>query len=335
MGPKRTPALLPRLGALLVFLLIAASCGQGEAESPAAEGEPSGTIRLYSSVTQATVDAVIAAYQAAHPEVTVDLFRAPTGELNARIAAEQREGGIQADVIGLTDPLSMQQFDGEGLLRSWTPGNASAVPSDYRSARFWGTRILNMVIVHQDGLDPAPTSWSDLTDPAYRDAVAIPDPGFAGSAFGALGFFTLSPEFGFDYYQALKANGAVQVRSPGEVTTGVAEGRFLAGMTLDFSARKAKEKGSPVELVWPEPGAIAMYSPIAIFDSTGNPTAAESLVEFLLTTEAQEAIATTGWQPIRDDVTWPRQDPVVAPDWSVAFDRQAELLDQYRAIFGG
>jgi iron(III) transport system substrate-binding protein len=190
-----------------------------------------------------------------------------------------------------------------------------------------------MVIIQQQGLDPPLTAWGDLADSAYRDGIAIPDPGFAGSAFGALGYFSLAPEFGPDFYAELKANGAVQVSSPGDVVSGVAEGRFLAGMTLDFSARNAVGNGSPIEIVWPQPGAIAIYSPIAVFSGSGD--GARSFANFVLTPQAQTLIAGTGWQPIRSDVAWPEEGPTVSPDWTATFNRQADLLEQYRAVFGG
>ncbi len=298
--------------------------------------EPSGTIRLYTSVTQATVDAVVAGYSAAHPGVTVDVFRAPTGELAARIAAEQRDGRILGDVLWLTDPLSIQAYASQGLLRAWEPTEAAGIDPAYRGETHWGTRFLNMVIVRGSGVTPGPLSWNDLADPAYMDAVAIPDPGFAGSAFGALGYFALSTSAGLDFYSSLKANGTVQVKTPDEVTAGVAEGRFKAGMTLDNSARTAVTKGSPVALVWPTDGAIAMYSPIGVVDATENAPAAESLVEFVLSDPGQVAIAGTGWQPIRPSAGGPpAEGSQVYPDWERAFGRQEELLAGYRAIFGG
>jgi iron(III) transport system substrate-binding protein len=336
--------------ALLVILtVLAAACGAPETGSPpggtpspeptaADEGdqEISGTVRLYSSVTQETVDAVQAVFAEAHDDVDLEVFRAPTGELNARLAAEQREGGVQADVLWLTDPLSIQAYDAQGMLRAWTPEEADAIPEDFRTDTFWGTRVLNMVIVAQEGLDPAPSSWDDLADESYPQPVAIPDPSFAGSAFGALGYFALEEAYGFDYYRSLADAGAVQVQAPDEVTTGVAQGRFSAGMTLDFSAREAEGSGSPVMLVWPEPGAIAMYSPVAVVDGTPNAEAAEAFANVILSQQGQEAIAASGWQPVRDDVTWTEPGgPTVSPDWTEAFDRQDALLADYRAIFGG
>jgi iron(III) transport system substrate-binding protein len=297
---------------------------------------PSGTIRLYTSVTQTTVDAIVAGYAAAHPDVTVEIFRAPTGELAARIAAELRDGRILGDVLWLTDPLSVQAYAAQDLLRTWEPTEAAGIDQAYRGASYWGTRFLNMVIVRGSDVAGGPMSWSDLATSAYRDAVAIPDPGFAGSAFGALGYFALSSSAGLDFYAALKANGTVQVKTPDEVTAGVAEGRFKVGMTLDNSARTAVAKGSPVVMVWPTDGAIAMYSPIGVVEATVNAPAAESLVEFVLSEAGQIAIAGTGWQPIRSSAGGPpAEGPQVYPDWQGAFGRQEELLDGYRAIFGG
>ena len=328
-----------RLGVLVALALVGAACGSGGAGDRSRQpGQPSGQVTLYTSVTQDTVDAVLGAYRARQPGVTVKVFRAPTGQLNARIAADRRAGGIKADVIWYTDPLSMQQQARDGLLRRWTPAQASKVPGPYKSDTFWGTRILNMVIVYRSGLEPVPLSWSDLTNPAYRGAVVIPDPAFAGSALGMLGYFAMTRGYGLDFYRKLKANGAVQVEGPPDVVDQVAEGRYKVGVTLDNSARPAVAKGSPIRIVWPRPGAVAIYSPIAIFDATRNSTAAESFVNFVLGPEAQQKIAATGWQPIRGDVTGsptPAGVKQLTPDWPAIFGRQAQLLQAYRSIFGG
>ena len=339
---------------LAAGVVLAAGCGGGAAETtpetteaaaptpeaaPASQEGVSGTISLYTSVTQDTVDAVLAALAETHPDIEVELFRAPTGELNARLAAEERTGGIRADVIWHTDPLSMYAHDERDLLLAWEPEGAEEVPADFQDERFWGARLLNLVIVQQPGLGVA--GWADLVDETYRDRVALPDPGFAGSAFAALGYFGLDPEFGLGYYRELQANGAVQVQSIDEVITGVAEGRFAAGIALSKSVQDAIDDGAPVELVWPQPGTITLYSPIAVFASTAEEAPAQAFVEFVLSEPGQEAIAATGWQPVLEGVEGPAPpsglDYVaqLSPDWEEAFGRQEELLTEYRTIFGG
>ena len=164
--------------------------------------------------------------------------------------------------------------------------------------------------------------------------VAIPDPGFAGSAFGALAFFASDPDYGMTFYRELRDNGAVQVRSPGDVVSGVAEGLYSAGISLDRTVDDAIADGSPVELVWPRSGAIAIYSPIGVLDGS-EASAAEAFVDFVLSLDGQQIIADTGWQPIREDVEWPDRGDQRSVDWLAVFSRQDELLAEYGAIFGG
>nr|MBA2488261.1 substrate-binding domain-containing protein [Chloroflexota bacterium] len=126
----------PRLSAgLLVPALLLAACTSGPPTPPAASGGDQ-VVRLYTSVTQATVDAVVGGFGAQAAGTEVEVFRAPTGELAARIAAEQREGGLRADVLWLTDPLSMAEYDSQGLLAAWQPTEAEGIPAEYRSERY-------------------------------------------------------------------------------------------------------------------------------------------------------------------------------------------------------
>jgi iron(III) transport system substrate-binding protein len=327
---------------LVLAALVLAGCGGSSgsgstAESSAAgkdQGKVQGKVLLYTSYSQPEVDALLAAYRSAHPAVHVDLFRAPTGQLSARIAAEQRSGGIRGDVLLLSDPLSMQQYAAQKLLRRWSPPGVEAVPPAARSDTFWGVATSDVVVVNQPGYDV--TSWQQLTGPRFRKGVALPDPSFAGSAFGALGYFALADGFGLDYYRKLKENGTVQVQAPGDVITGVAEGRFKAGMTLDFLARAAVKQGSPIKISVPAPGAVRLYAPVAVFAGTKNARAAESFAGFLLTRPAQQALAKLDRHPIRADV--PALAPAVTavtPDWPAIFARQSELRADYRDIFGG
>jgi iron(III) transport system substrate-binding protein len=324
-------------------LVLLAACGTSgasgdaaSAASDAASGPSSGSssLTLYTSVTQETIDAVTAGYKQQHPGATVTVFRAPTAQLNARIAADLRTGGVKADVIWGTDPLSMQSYTDQHLLAPWPLPELTRVPSQYRTPEFWGTRLLYLVLVVHQGLQPKPSAWTDLTSPAYQGQVAVPDPAFAGSAFAALAYFTQTQ--GMDFYRALRANGAKQVASIPDVVTQVAQGSVQVGITLDSEVRTAVNKGSPVEMVWPQPGAIALYSPIAQTAAAAQPPAARAFLGYVLSTQGQQRIASTGWQPIIPGVDGPAQPPAaktVSPDWTALFGHQKELLDQYRSVF--
>jgi iron(III) transport system substrate-binding protein len=327
------------------FLLAAAvtACGSASASSAtAAAGSASSALTqltLYTSVTQDTVTAVLAGFEKLHPGVKVSVFRATTGQLNARIAADQHSGGLRADVIWGTDPLSMESYAQDGLFQPWPLPNLTGVPSQDKTTYFWGTRELYLVIVAHKGLSPMPASWADLTSPAYKGKVALPDPAAAGSAFAALGYFATEPGFSMNFYDKLKANGAVQVSTVPEVVTDVAEGRYQLGITLDSEVRAAIKQGSPVVMDWPTDGAIGLYSPIAETTAAKgvDGTAAQELLRYVLSAPGQTLIGKTGWQPVLPGIAGPARpagSTEVYPDWTTLFGKQTQILQQYQAIFG-
>ena len=153
-------------------MVLAAACGGGSGD----------TLTIYTSVTQATVDAVVAGFEQDSSDATVEVFRAPTGEVVARVEAERRNGTVGADVIWLSDPLSMLGCRSDGMLSEWEPTAASGLPSEVQTPRFWGTRVLHLVIVTRAGNPFDLEAWSDLVDPSLavaspiRASPALPSP---------------------------------------------------------------------------------------------------------------------------------------------------------------
>ena len=133
--------------------------------------------------------------------------------------------------------------------------------------------------------------------------MAIPDPGFAGSALAALGYLGSADGYGMDFYQRLKDNGTVVVASPVDVLTGVAEGNYDVGITLDKLARDAIDKGSPIAMVWPEPGAIAVFSPAAVVAASDDLAAAQALQAFLVSPKGSRPSPALVGSP--SEKTWP------------------------------
>lgn len=326
-------------GVAVVPLVVLAACGGSppptageEEEETQGDGE---SLTLYTCVSDTTIQPVIEAFEQANPGSTVELYRAPTGELNARVAGDERSGGLRADVIWACDPLTMQDYVDQDLVGGWVP--ETDIAADFRTEDYVGVAVLYMVAVARDGVDP-PTTWSDLADPAYADAVAVPDPAVAASVFGALGYFAQDPDHGLDFYQDLADNGAVQVSTPDDVTNGVAEGVYDVGMTIANSAYLALDSGSPIEVVWPEPGAVAIYGPVALARDSADSALAQEFISYVTSEEGQQVIADASSYPTLEGVEGPlvpAQAPIVFPDWSALGAEQDALLESYQQIFGG
>jgi len=325
-----------RGAATLAVLLFAASACGGQSRGGETSGEQARSLTLYTCVADTTVQPVVAAFEKSAPGNTVDVFRAPTGELNARVAADERSGGLRADVVWGCDPLTMQAFADQHLVGGWLPPEAQAIPAEFRTDSYVGAHVLYLVAVHRTGV-PAPRTWSDLAGPAYG-AVAVPDPAVAASALGALGWFAGQPAYGVDFYRRLHDSGAVQVKTPDDVTTGVAQGIYDAGMTTANSGYAAKHDGSPVDVVWPEPGAVAIYGPIALARHSAESAVAKAFVSFVVGRAGQTVVGSSGSYPTLPGVsgpTIPAGAPVVSPDWArIGADKDA-FLAEYQRVFGG
>jgi iron(III) transport system substrate-binding protein len=267
----------------------------------------------------------------------VNVFRAPTGQLNARVAADARSGGVKADVIWACDPLTMHGYDSQGLLRAWSPTNAADIPSAYRTPHFTGIALLYMVVVVHSGA-VAPVSWADLAKPQFRGTVALPSPTFAASALGLLGYFASTPGYGVTYYKQLKSNGAVQVNAPADALTGVEQGTYKAGVTLANAAYTDRKKGSPIEVVWPRPGGVAIYGPIGVTTKKDVSPLGEQFASYAASGAGQKVMAGQGTYvtiPGLGGPPLPSGAATVAPDWPSLFGSYSSVLAKYTGIFGG
>jgi iron(III) transport system substrate-binding protein len=319
---------------LAVVTLTLSACGGTDAGADSRGSADPRSLTLYTCLSDESIQPLIAAFEEGDRGGQVELFRAPTGELNARVAADVRSGGLQADVFWGCDPLTVQSLVDQGLVGGWTPAEADRIPEEYRTDDYVGAHLLHMVAVHRTDV-PAPESWSDL---AGYEAVAVPDPSVAASALGALGWFAADSDHGVAFYASLRDGGAVQVSTPDDVTTGVAQGIYDAGMTTANSAYAAKDDGSPVDVVWPEPGAVAIYGPVALATGSADSEVAKDFVSFAVSEEGQGVLGGSGAYPTRPDVagpTIPDDAPVVSPDWADIGAQKDAILADYQQVFGG
>lgn len=114
MSLKRSLGTVAALAISALALSACSSSAPAESETAAgsAQADPA-SITLYTSEPQEKIDALIAAFNEEHPEISVEVFRAGTGDLTARIAAEEKAGDIGADLLLAADAPT---FEGLSLI---------------------------------------------------------------------------------------------------------------------------------------------------------------------------------------------------------------------------
>jgi iron(III) transport system substrate-binding protein len=334
-----------RTALIAFFLTLSLTAGPGMAAT-AKKGPggpaPSGRIILYTSVPQNIVDRLQTDYKAKFPGAILDVFRAGSSEVEAKLATEKQAGGIQADLVWVAEPSTYEDFKKQGILLKFASEEAKALPDEMKDKDgfYYAGRLINMVVAFNIKANPRPAAWKDLLKPAYKGKIGFPTPASSGSAEAAVRTLADTPGFGWDYFKQFRANGGKQIKNNSAVQEQLSTGELLAGALLDFMIRDAKAKGSPVDYAWPSEGAVFIPSPIAVIQGTKNPEAAKAFVNYLLSKGGQESMVKLGnFIPVRSDVAGPAGTPSLAKikrlatDWRQVREKRQDTKDQFEAIF--
>jgi iron(III) transport system substrate-binding protein len=315
----------------------AAPAAQSSPPAASATTPPPGDVTVYAALTQDNGDAMAKAFGAAFPGVHATMITGGTGALVTRIAAEQKAGGVKADVIFLADPTAMDALAAAGVLSSYLPPAASNLPQGLSGKDWAGVLTFQNVIAYRQGMSNPPADWSDLTKPALKGKVVIADPSYSGTTFGEAG--ALSAKFGWQYFQDLKTNGAKVEQSTNTVGTDIAQGMDDAGITLDSVVRDLTSKGAPIRIVWPASGSVPVPAPVGVASSAANPVAARTFFDWLLSPSGQQEIVKLGYVPAvagtEAGALIPAGTTQLPVDWSTLGAQKDSILKQFHDIFGG
>ena len=345
MSRNRTTGVIAAFAlAALTLTGCSAAADAAGAKPPAESGaaaEPS-TITLYTSEPQEKIDAVIAAFNVHHPEVTVDVFRAGTGDLTARIATEEKAGDIGADLLLAADAGTFEDYAERELLLEYASPEAEAIRQDLIDPEHFyvGTRLIPTVIaVNTNAITDAPSSWADLTDPKYAGKIAMPNPDVSGAAAYNAAVWLDTPALGQSWLEGLAKNTPLIAESNGPVSQAVADGSSPVGIVVDSLVRDLAAAGSPIAAVYPSEGVPFVSQPVGIFADTEQPEAAKLFVDFLISAEGQELAAAQSYLPIREDVASPAGAPAIAdiafltPELETIRATQADAVQTFNGLF--
>ena len=313
----------------------------GKETSEAAE-DISGSITLYTSQPEEDIQALIDGFNQKWPDIQVDVFRSGTEEVVSRVLAENEAGSLLADVLLVADDVTFETLKEQNLLMAYESPELEGIPEQYidKDHMYTGTKVITTGIAYNtDLVDTAPTSFTDLTDPVYKDNLIMPSPLYSGAAAYNLGVITRTEGLGWDYYQALKDNGITVDRGNGAVQNAIVAGDKACGLLADYMAIRSKNDGAPVEFVYPEEGSPAVTEPIGIVKGTDNEELAKAFVDYILSEDGQALTAEIGYTPVKSGVAVPEGfksiDEITPMTWDTneLYQNREADKDQFTQMF--
>jgi iron(III) transport system substrate-binding protein len=270
-------------------------------------------LMIYTSVPIEIMTKIEEAFEAAHPDIDLQIYRSGTGKVTAKIAAEREAGRIQADLIWVADYSYFEELKAADLLYSYeSPQVDKLLPAFVdKDHCYYAARVICMIIAYNTTLvspDEAPKTWEDLLDPGWAGLIAMGNPQYSGAVKVLV--TALAHRYGIVYFEKLRANDIAIVKGNSKTAAEVAAGAYDVGVTLDYIVRNNKAQGSPIDLVYPDDGAVMIPSPIGIVKTSDHLGAAKNFLDFVLSPEGQQAIVKYGsFIPVRTDVPLPEGAP--------------------------
>ena len=277
----------------MLLKTLFAACGVALSMSAAAAT----TLTVYTALEPDQLKAYKEAFEKANPDVQIRWVRESTGIITARLIAEKARP--QADAVWGLAATSLMQLDQQGMLQPYAPKGLAALDKRYVDSHqpprwvgmdVWAATVcFNTVEAAKKGL-PKPESWEDLTRPVYKGQIVMPHPASSGTGFLDVSAWLqhFGDKKGWDYMDRLHVNMAQYVHSGSKPCKMAASGEYPIGISFEYRGAQLKDKGAPIDLVYPKEGLGWDIEATAIMKGTKNLAAAQKLADFAASREANE-----------------------------------------------
>jgi iron(III) transport system substrate-binding protein len=279
-----------------------------------------GEVVFYSGmIVNQALRPVTEAFQKKYPFIRMTFWRADSEVIAAKVAAETRANNAVGDVIEGTGigELAVR----EGIAQPAWSTEIAAIPERLRDPRgLWApTRMSYFAIAYNTRLVPpagAPKTYEDLLDPKWKDRMAWP----ALTSIGAPLFVTnLRLAWGEAKAMAYLKELATQnitnfgAGNPRTLVDPVIAGEYpIALQIFAHHPLISAAKGAPVTSQLLPPVASAAAT-IVVPKDVRHPNAALLLMDFLLSRDGQQILASSEYLPVRDDVAPLAQIAAIVP----------------------
>ncbi len=264
-----------------------------------AAAKKEGKLAWYTSLDLAVSERVGKAFEAKFPGVSVRVERTGAERLFQRIGQEVSANIHAVDVVQSSDAAHFIVWKKAGLLEPFVPEDvAKHYPDEYKDpdGLFASFRIFLCPMAYNTNLvkkEEAPKSYADLLKPEWKGKIVKAHPSYSGTILTAT--FQIARDIGWEFFEKLAQQNIMQVQSAADPPKKVALGeRAVMADGVEYGAFREKERGRPVELIYPTEGTPLIIGNNAVFKNAPNPNAARLFQAYCFTGECQQLLIDVG-----------------------------------------
>jgi iron(III) transport system substrate-binding protein len=212
----------------------------------------------------------------------------------------------------------------------------------------WGATVCFNTVEAQKKNIPKPESWQDLTKPAYKGQVVMPNPASSGTGyFDVVAWLTLFGDQagkggGWKYMDGLHANIAQYTHSGSKPCNMAASGEYVVGISFEYRGNTNKAKGAPIDLIFPKEGLGWDLEAFAIHKGTKKLDAAKKLADWASSKDAMllygknfAITAQPGVAAPLVNVPKDYEQRLVKLDFSYAAEQRDRILTEWKTRYDG
>ena len=326
---------------LIIALAAAAVFAGGGGD----KGQGANKITIYTSMYEDVIKSLNVALKKQFPGCEIEFVYGGTGQLQARVASEQKSGKLGCDMLLVAGPAYSLELKEKKILHHYISAEAGNLAFDYDKDGYWyPVRISNMVLAYnpaKNNKDSVPNSFNDFANNAnVKGALSISNPLTSGTTLSALA--ALKDKYGYGYFDALGRQN-VKIDTGAAAIAKLETGEYKVIMVLEESILKKRQgEKSKLEVIYPTDGTIIILSTVMIiadkWSAHNNTKTAELITDWFLGPAGQKAIVAGWMHSVRKDFDAIPYDSIptgeiranaIPLNWENAFRQKNEILSKF------
>jgi len=276
---------------------VASAAPPAEPVTPALieSAKKEGKLAFYTAMDLPVAEAFGKAFAAIYPGIEVRVERSGAERVFQRIGQEMSSNIHAVDVVNTSDGAHIIVWRRDGWLAPYVPEDvARHFPTEHHDPDGMSalTRVWLSSLGYNTNLvkaEDAPKSFADLLDPKWMAKMVKGHPAYSGAIMTAT--FQIARDLGWGFFEKLARQKVMQVQSATDPPKKLALGeRAVMADGNDYNLIQLKERGQPVEVVYPSEGTPFVTRPTAIFKSAPNPNAARLFQGYLHSRQGQQLL---------------------------------------------
>jgi len=267
------------------------------------QAKKEGEVILYTTMTVGDFEFFNKAAKEKYPFLNIRHVYLSSARQTARVMQEHRAGRVQADVLG-NSPETLVYLKQQGVLGQYRPAEAkNLLKGTWDPDGYWSGITTDLLVT---GFNPksitkaaVPKNYDDYLKPQFKSQLALN----RGVPYPLTGMVSMrGEEQGVAYFKRLAQQDLRLVEGYSHTVNLMVAGEYPLVTFMQVSKLDAmKRKGAPVDWL-PSTQTLATISTVATVKNPLHPAAAQLLIDFYLSAEGQNGLASAGKIPLRRGV---------------------------------